>query len=127
MTLSESPDPQATHVELTGPPAHVAMLVTRIAAEGRILYDTSTPPDERGDISRGIEVVTHQAPAADGGGRASVTVQAVLDVDAGVWPGLAAADAAMEQAVTSSLVRLDGVRRVDSRVVAVAALPPPRE
>lgn len=109
-------------------PDQVAMLVSQLARVSQILHDTSFPPNGRGEISRRVQVVTHHVPAAaEAAERASVTVQAVLDVDSKVWQGQAAAGARLERAVTSALEGLDGVRGAASRVVAVVAFPVPEE
>jgi hypothetical protein len=125
--MRQSPDPQFARVELTGPPEHVATLVSLLGQEARILYDTSSPPDGRGDITRRIEVVTHHTPDAGDGVRVAVTLQAVLDIDSTVWPQVGTASAGLQEAVTSALGTVRGVDRADTRVVAVAAFPSPEE
>lgn len=126
--LNESPDPQFTQVKLTGPPGHVAALVSRLGQESRILFDTSSGPDVRGDISRRVEMVADPVPrAGEQGARTSVTVQVVLDIDHGVWLRPGTVDTELRDAVSSALEEVRGVLRADTRVVAVNAFRSPEE
>jgi hypothetical protein len=122
--LNESQDPQFSQVKLTGPPGQVAALVSLLGTAGRILFDTSSPPDGQGDVSRRVQLVMHHAPGAVGpGARACVTVQAVLEVEGGAWTDERTGTAVPLGAVTAALEGLDGVRRVEAQVVALAAFP----
>jgi hypothetical protein len=113
--------PQFTQVELTGAPESVAALASRIGQEARILYDTSSPADVRGDVSRRLQVVTHQTPATGQGVRKAVTIQVVLEVDGEAW---AETGAGVQEAVASALERVEGVLGVETRLVAVTVVPP---
>jgi hypothetical protein len=88
------------------------MLVSQLAGVSRILFDTSSAPDQRGDICRRVQLVVHHAPPAAGeAAQTAVTVQAVLDINRGAWPELGIADTGLQEAVTSALEGIDGVQR----------------
>ncbi|MFI1203558.1 hypothetical protein ACH4VR_29700 [Streptomyces sp. NPDC020883] len=127
MSELPSPDLSFIQVEMTGPPDQVSRLVAALGGEGEIIYDSPSAPDDRGHVSRLVQVVTHEAGQAPSvpAREAAVTVQTVLDLDTASWPGLpeAAAVRHIEDATAAALQDLPGASQARSRVIAVLPLP----
>ncbi|WP_123099969.1 hypothetical protein [Streptomyces botrytidirepellens] len=95
-----------------------------------IISGMPSEPDDRGDVVRTAQVVTHPDPrpvSPENG--MSVTVQVVVETERGAFPHLPGAEAAqaVEESVAETLRALPQVRQVSCRVVSVWGLPAPQE
>ncbi|MEV5279742.1 hypothetical protein ACFYMW_25750 [Streptomyces sp. NPDC006692] len=125
MSTSPASNQPSTRIQLTGSPDRISQLVALIGSTGEIVFDSRSQPDPRGIVTALVQVRAHDQDVPVQTPAASVTMQAVLDVDTSVWTGLAAGTDAerFETTTVSALRSLTGVQGVRSRVISVLPLP----
>lgn len=125
MSASSASGQSSTRIELTGAPDEISRLVALIGSTGKIIYDSRSLPDPRGLVTALVQVHSPRRDAPVPTRAAEVTVQAVLDVDTRVWPGLPATPDVerLEATTTVALRNLPGVQEARSRVISVLPLP----
>lgn len=123
---SSSSSPDFTQVQLSGPPAAVDQLMTLLADEAEVIFDSQSEPDAAGQVQRVAHLVTHSAPRPVSEQGVSVTVQTVLEAESsGAFSGLPGTAAAQEvgDAVAGAVAALPQVRQASSRVISAWGLP----
>ncbi|MGX5185734.1 hypothetical protein ACWKT5_23655 [Streptomyces avermitilis] len=125
MSASSTSGHSSTRIELTGDPDQISHLVALIGSTGEIVFDSRSQPDPRGMVTALVQVRARDQEMPVPTRTAAVTVQAVLDVDTGAWPGLPAASHVerLEATTTTALRNLPGVQEARSRVISVLPLP----
>ncbi|MFF1482245.1 hypothetical protein ACFVYD_32630 [Streptomyces sp. NPDC058301] len=112
-----------TRIELTGMSQAVDRLMAALSAQGEIIYDSRSDPDARGEVHCIAEaVLPGEGAAPEVQAATTVTVQAVLDIDAAVGPSLQAAEG-RRQLEADVAARLEGLSSstgpAHTRVVSV--------
>lgn len=120
-----SSPPAFTQVQLTGPADEVARLMEKLSSVSEVVFGPVLQPGRGGDVSCTAQLVTHPSPRLEGQ-TVSVTVQAVLEVEAGELAD-PAADEHLEASVTAAVAALPGVRKASSRYVSAVGLPAAQE
>ncbi|HWU10272.1 MAG TPA: hypothetical protein VN520_28535 [Streptomyces sp.] len=126
MSASSASGQSSTRIELSGTPDQISRIVALIGSSiGEIIFDSRSQPDPRGMVTALIQVRSADLESSIPTRTAAVTVQAVLDVDTDVWPGLPAGPSVeqLEITTTTALRNLPGVQAARSRVISVLPLP----
>ncbi|MFD7551472.1 hypothetical protein [Streptomyces sp. NPDC059816] len=125
MSASSASSQSSTRIELSGTPDQISRIVALIGSSiGEIIFDSRSQPDPRGMVTALVQVRSADLESSVPTRTAAVTVQAVLDVDTGVWPGLPSGSVEqLEITTTTSLRNLPGVHAARSRVISVLPLP----
>jgi len=119
---SSDSDLSFIQMKLTGPPGAVDRLMVLLSGKAEVIFDSRSGPDARGEVTCTAEVVTHPGHdhVPERPGRATVTLQAVLDIGLPAGADFCTAESgrALEEDAARLLGAVPGSSEVRTRLVS---------